>query len=100
MQCFSLNRPSVSVLFGCLCHFLHFKNVLLLPFTQVKSQIDQLEKGSLRESCKRTAVSDYAILAQKWLEIAEPNMISSIILPYIGFMAVAVGVSDVGEVTG
>ena len=85
------------MLFGCLCHFLHFKNVLLLPFTQIKSQIDQLKKGSLRESYKRTVVSDYAILAQTWLEIAEPNMI---ILPYIGIMAVAVGVSDVGEVTG
>ena len=49
----------------CLCHFLHFSNILLLPLTKVKSQIDILQKDSLGKNLKRTLVSDLVILAQK-----------------------------------
>ena len=44
---------------------------LLLPFTKVESQINQLQKDSLGEIYERTLVSDLAILAPKWLKIAK-----------------------------
>ena len=43
--------------------FLFFLNVLLLPFTKVKSQIDRIQKDSLRKSYETTLVSDLEILA-------------------------------------
>ena len=54
-----------------LCHFfLHFFNVLLLPFTNVAGRISQLQKDSLGNNYKWTLVSDLTILAQKWPKIA------------------------------
>ena len=45
-------------------------NVLLLPFTKVESQIDQLQKDFLVKSNETTLVSEFAIKAQKRLQIA------------------------------
>ena len=45
-------------------------NVLFLPFTKVKTQIEWLQKDSLGKSNDKTLVSECPILAQKWLKIA------------------------------
>ena len=47
-----------------------FLNVLLLPFTNFKSQINQSQKDALGKRNERTMISDLEILAQKWLKIA------------------------------
>ena len=55
--------------------FLHFfKNVLLLPFTKFKSQINQLQKDFLGKSNKRMLVSEFAMSAQKWSKIPRKNI--------------------------
>ena len=41
-------------------------NVLLIPFTKYKSQINQLQKDSSGKSNVRTLFSEFAILAHKW----------------------------------
>ena len=46
-------------------------NVLLLPFITVKSPINQFQTDSLGKNNERTFVSELAILANKWLNIAE-----------------------------
>ena len=51
-----------------ICHF--FLYVLLIPFTKVKIQIDQLQKDSLGKSYEITLISESAILSQKWSIIA------------------------------
>ena len=45
---------------------LRFKNILLHPFTNVKSQIDLLQKDSLLKSKGRSLASEIAILSLKW----------------------------------
>ena len=43
-----------------------FLGVLLLTFTKVQVQIDQLQKDFLDKSNEITLVLKFAILAQKW----------------------------------
>ena len=45
-------------------------NVLILPFTKVESQIDQLQNDSSGKNNKRTLLLQFAILAEKWSKIA------------------------------
>ena len=45
-----------------------FVNVLLLPFTNVKSQNNQFPKKSLGKSNERILVSEFAMFAQKMVE--------------------------------
>ena len=55
----------------CLWHLLlGFFKVLLLQFTKVKSQIDQLQKDSVGKSYEKTLLSDFDILASKLSKIA------------------------------
>ena len=66
---FSLHQPLgwFSLLVGIsVCCAIKFKivNVLLLPFTKVKSGSYQLQKDSLGKNYERTSVSEFAILAQ------------------------------------
>ena len=50
---------------------------LLLPFTKVKSQIVNLQKGFVGKSHENTLVTDLAILAKKWSKIAPQKKIFS-----------------------
>ena len=53
-----------------ICLNVIFLNGLLLPFTNVKSQIDQLQNISLGKKNQRTLVSKFAILGQNWFKIS------------------------------
>ena len=46
----------------------NFCNVLLLPLTKVKSQIDELQKKSFKKHNEKTMVSELAILGEKSLK--------------------------------
>ena len=52
-----------------------FVNVLILQFTKVESQIDQLQQMTLGKRNERTLVSEFAIYAQKWLKMAAQKQI-------------------------
>ena len=92
---------------------LFFFYVIILQFKKVKSQNGQLQKDSLGKNNERTLTSEFSNLAQKWLKIVFANhcwwvlvKISSSIQLFIlgglaegGSVAVAVGVSDMWEVT-
>ena len=45
-------------------------NIFLLPFTKVKSQINQWRKDSLKKCYEKLWCQNFAISAQKWLKIA------------------------------
>ena len=57
-------------MFVCHATFCVFVNVFLLPFTKFESKTIQLQKDSLGKSYERILVSDFAIMAQKWSNIA------------------------------
>ena len=59
-------RATKSYIVECCTIFFGFSwNILLLPFTKVLGQSDQLLKESLQNSDEKTMVSEFAILAQK-----------------------------------
>ena len=47
-------------------HKKNYINILLLQFTMVEIQIDQLQKDSLKKRGKRKMFFEFAIFAQKW----------------------------------
>ena len=47
-------------------------NVLLLPFTKVESQFDQVQQDSVRKSIEIILISKFAVLAQKLSTIYSP----------------------------
>ena len=52
--------------------FAFFLNILLLPFTKVKSQIDQRQKG---KSYEKTLIVEFVILAEREKKIASWQLI-------------------------
>ena len=66
----TLSRDVCQSCVVCATFCVFFLNVLLLPFTNFKSQINQSQKDALGKGNERTMISDLEILAQKWLKIA------------------------------
>ena len=60
-----------------------FLNVLLLPFTKVKSEINRIQKDSLGKSYEKTLVSEFAVLAQKGSNFAAQFFFSFLSLQLI-----------------